>query len=348
MTAAVQDQPAVIAPAPESASKSKNQSKSFSLRDVPWGKVGTIIKGGTKTAAQAAKLGGLDFQVAVVDAGFRSLQPVPKRSHSAGATTPSPWKTVGTRHAVIHAGTEAFFDYVSSDYVPVQYTEAFAFMDGINPNYVAAGTMGGGKQAFMVVQLPNMTTVDLEVAGAVDPMQLYCILRTSHDRSKALEVAVLVLRGRCMNALTLSSFTQGAQQRWSIRHIGDPLGKLQQARTSLFRTEAYVEGLRSTAQHLGEIDLELEAAQEVLRTALPDRPKRAEQITAITDAWRHSDTIGKEFSTNGWGLTQAVSEYFEWGRNEGTRTAASRFTGGLNGATHKYTDRTAQLLLRRR
>jgi hypothetical protein len=40
-----------------------------------------------------------------------------------------------------------------------------------------------------------------------------------------------------------------------------------------------------------------------------------------------------------------VSEYFDWGRNEGTRTAQSQFTSGLTGDTAKYFNRTAQLLL---
>lgn len=340
MTAVVEEkgQPADIAPAPAPAIK----STMFSLRDVPWGKVGTVIDGDAKTALEAAKLGGLDFQVELREAGWKGDPPT---SHTKGAT---PWRSVGARKAVVRQDNGAFFDFVSSDYAPVQYSEAFAFMDGINPAYVAAGTMGGGKQAFMVVKLPKLTTLDLKVAGVEDPMDVYCVLRTSHDRSKALEVAVMLLRGRCMNALTLSSFSHGAKQRWSIRHVGDPLAKLQQARTSLLRTEAYIDDLKKTAVSLGEIDILLEDAQDVLKRVLPDRPKRDEQITAITNAWQHSDTIGAPFASNGWGLTQAVNEYFEWGRNEGTRTAASRFTGGLNGATHKYTDRTAQLLLRRR
>lgn len=342
MTAVVEEkgQPAAIAPAPAPAPEGK--SIMFSLREVPWGKVGTVIDGEAKTSLEAAKLGGLDFQVELKEAGWKGDPPT---SHTKGATA---WRSVAPRKAVVRADNGKFFDYVSSDYAPVQYSEAFAFMDGINPNYVAAGTMGDGKQAFMVVKLPGLTTVDLEVAGVEDPMDVYCVLRTSHDRSKALEVAVLALRGRCMNALTLSSFSHDAKQRWSIRHVGDPLAKLQQARTSVVRTEAYIEDLKRTAAALGKVDIILADAQDVLKRILQDRPKRNEQITAITNAWLHSPTIGEEFAGNGWGLTQAVNEYFEWGRNEGTRTAASRFTGGLNGATHKYTDRVAQLLLRRR
>jgi phage/plasmid-like protein (TIGR03299 family) len=337
ITEGQEDQPAAIAPAPAPY----QPRTSFTLRDVPWGKVGTVIDGGAKTALEAAKLGGMNFKVLLVEAGFKSPKAEASKKGSA-------WKSISTRRTAIREDTETFFDFVSADYVPVQYAEAFAFMDGINPNYVAAGTMSGGKQAFIVAEMPGMTTLDLEVAGEVDRHKVYGILRTSHDRSKALEVAVLTLRDKCMNAITLSSFTAGAKQRWSIRHVGDPLAKLQQARTSLVRTEVYLEELKKTARSLGEIDLLLDDAQEVLKRVLPDRPKRDEQITAITDAWRHDPTIGEAFANTGWGLVQAVNGYYEWGRNEGTRTAASRFTGALNGATHKYTDRTAQLLLRRR
>lgn len=306
----------------------------FSLRDVPWGKLGATIDGGAVSAVEAAKAGGLDFEVDLLEAGFKST--------TKPAVGKSAWATVGSRRAVVRRDTSQFFSFVSADYKPVQYSEAFSFMDSINPRYVAAGALGGGRQAFMVVEFPGEENLDL---GLDDPMKLYVVLRTSHDLTRAIEVSVLTLRGSCMNALTLPSFSRAAQQRWSVRHIGDPMQKLMQAQRVVAGTEAYAHDLAETAQRLAAYDLEIEEAERVLKMVLPDRPKREEQVNAIIGAWQHSNTIG--FSDNGWGLTNAVSEYFEWGRNEGTRTAQSRFTGGLTGATHRYTGRTANLLLRR-
>jgi hypothetical protein len=229
----------------------------------------------------------------------------------------------------------------------VQYGEAFSFMDGVSPNYVAAGTLGGGRQGFMVVKLPELEKLELQIGKKIDPFDMFVVFRTSHDLTRAIEVSVLTLRGICMNALTLSSFTQGAVQRWSVKHVGrDPVAKLAAATNTLHRSQAYMKSFIDTAKVLGDIKLTMEDAEGVLRRVLPDKPKRDEQVAAIIHAWREAPTGG--FPDNGWGLVNGVSEYFEWGRNEGTRTDQSRFTGALTGSTHRYSNRTAQLLLQRR
>lgn len=341
MTTVVEDTEDTEATVAEDVQAYKHRTE-FTLRDVPWGKLGATIDGEAVTALEAARLGGLDFQVDLLEAGFKAE--VPKSHHAPKGTMA--WQTVKPRRAVVRRDTQAFFSFVSDTYKPVQYSEAFAFMDSINPRYVAAGTMGGGRQAFMVVELPGKELLDLSLPGGHDSLKQYTVLRTSHDLTRAIEVSVLNLRDKCMNALTLPSFSSGAVQHWSVRHIGDPMQKLQAAKMTLAHTEAYANDFIETAQRLAAYDLEIEEARKVLEMVLPNRPKREGQVNAIVDAWQKSDTIG--FPTNGWGLTNAVSEYFEWGRNEGTRTPQSRFTGGLTGATHRYTGRTAQLLLRRR
>lgn len=315
------------------ASRTDSRYQAFTLRDVPWGQLGTRLEPGTVvTSSEAARLGGLDFQVELQAAGFYNPR-------SRG------WKRAGNRRAVVRADTGAFFEYVSNVYKPIQFTEAFAFLDLINPNYVAAGTLMGGKQGFMVVQLPDRQGLDL--LGGEDSLTLYVLLRTSHDMSRAMEVAVMPLRDRCMNALGLSSMTVGVDQRWAAKHVGqDPMAKLAEARETLSRTNEYAQAFHDIAEELADIDLLLSDARQVLDRVLPDKPTKPGMINTIVDSWQTSNTNG--FAESGWGLVNAVSEFFEWGRPEGLRTPASRFTSGLTGDTYKYTNRTAQLLLRRR
>lgn len=327
------DETAHVAPQSDSY-----KMKAFSTRDVPWGKLG-VIKDGAATAAEAAKQGGLDFEVELLEAGFRSSVPAKPGT--------SPWKVVGHRRACVRKDTQTFLSYVSSTYPPVQYSEAFAFMDEISPNYVAAGCLGGGRQGFMVVQLPDHLKHEIKLGKNTESFDWYVVFRTSHDLTRAIEVSVMMLRDKCMNALTLSSFTAQAPQRWSVKHVGkDPMLKLAAATETLTRSSAYVEAFTRAVKSLAETKVELEEAESVLKRILPNRPKRDEQVSSIISAWRESPTNG--FPNDGWGLVNAVDEYFEWGRPDGTRTDASRFTGALNGQTHKYTNRTAQLLLQRR
>ena len=56
----------------------------------------------------------------------------------------------------------------------------------------------------MVVKVP----MAINVLSGDDPHDLYGVLRTSHDLSRATEVMVMPLRGRCMNQLTLHSFSR--------------------------------------------------------------------------------------------------------------------------------------------
>lgn len=303
---------------------------SFSARQLPWMKVGTVIDTPKVTAAEAAALGGIDFDVELRSISYRS-----------GKTT----KTVPNRKAVVRADTDDFFSVVSTGYKVVQYSEAFEFMDGISPSFVSAGSFSNGKQGFMVVQLDGLEHMDIEVNGVSDPHDLYVVLRTSHDLSKAIEVSLMPLRGLCMNQLGLRSFSKNAKQRWSIKHVGDTSKKLAQAQDTLKNSGEYAKVFTGMARQLGSVTVTPDDFDAVLKRILPDRARRDDQITAIQAAFAESPQVG--FGGTGWGAMNAVSEYFQWGRNGGTRTDESLFTSGLSGDTYKYVNRAAQLLLAR-
>lgn len=309
-------------------------AKSFTSRQAPWLKLGPQIDGDVD-AAEAAKLGGLDFEVEFRAASFSSVS---AKGNKTSVTVP-------TRKALVRTDTEAFIDFVSLDYQVLQYSEAFNFMDEINPRYVSAGSMSHGKQGFIVAQLPDISAINVEINGEVDPHDFFVIVRTSHDRSKAIEVSLMPLRGRCMNQLALNSFSAGAPQRWSIKHIGDVAGKLEEAQKVLTRAPKYAEIYAAKARQLGSVTVTEEDSRSILKKVLPAKAKRDEQVDAILTAAKSNEHVG--FVGTGWGLMNAVSEYFDWGRNAGTRTAQSQFTSGLTGDTAKYVNRTAQLLLNR-
>jgi phage/plasmid-like protein (TIGR03299 family) len=322
---------APIQTAPESA------SKSFTSRQAPWLKLGPQIDGDVN-AAEAAKLGGLDFTVELRSARFDALNENGSRTNV----------TVPQRKAIVRTdrfGVSSFIDFVSKDYEVVQYADAFTFMDDINPRYVAAGSMSDGKQGFIVAQLPDVSQIPLEINGVLDPHDYYVILRTSHDRSKAMEISLMPLRGLCMNQLALNSMTQSAPQRWSIKHIGNVQDKMVEAQRVLKVAPKYAEIFAAKARQLGSVSVTDEDSRSILKRVLPDKVKRDETIDAIMSTYHNDPTVG--FVGTGWGLANAVSTYYDWGRNDGTRTDQSKFTSGLTGDTAKFFNRTAQLLLNR-
>lgn len=296
----------------------------ITAREVPWMKLGTVIEEPVD-AATAARMAGMDFEVELRPSGYQRANET--------------WTPNG-RYDVVTNDTGESFDTATTEYKIVQYGEAFTFMDKVNPKIVAAGTMKGRKQGFMVIQLPGVEHLDLNLRGESDPHDMYGILRTSHDRSRGLELSVMALRDRCMNQLTLRAFAQNAPQKWSIRHVGNPQDKLMEATNTLRGVERYAEEYARMAKQLVEVDLLVDEVQELLKSVLPDKPKRDEQIGAIVDGWQHSEKVG--FAGTGWGLVQATSEYFEWGRESNSRTPQSRFIGGLDGTTHRMVNGVAR------
>lgn len=293
-------------------------------RSVPWMKLGDILERDVMTSEEAVRLGGMDFTV--------SLQPCFQR------TTAGEFRESDARKWVVRDDTEEPFDVVSSDYEVLQYGEAFDFLDGINPRYVAAGTLKGGKQGFVVVQAPEMESLSLL---GDDQHDLFVVVRTSHDRSRAVEAMVMPLRQRCMNQLGLQSFKAGVDNRWSIPHTKSMHDKLIIAQDSIKKLDVYAAELKRTAERLADVSLSREAGEKLVRRVLPNRPKTDEVVERIMHLWQHGETVG--YSGTGWGLVNAVSDYFDHGRAGGS--AESRFTGALQGITYKMINSTAALAL---
>jgi phage/plasmid-like protein (TIGR03299 family) len=293
-----------------------------STREVPWMKLGRLIDK-PMSAAEAAEEGGLNFTV---------------ESHPVGFLVGDTWKLITGRRAIVREDTGVPLGIMSNEYQILQYGEAFDFMDTVGAEYVAAGTLYGGRQGFMVVRAPAHT---INVLGGADPHDLFIVLRTSHDGSRAVEASVMPLRHRCMNQLTLKSFASGVKHKWVVKHTSSMAAKLAEAQASLHTLSTYGAAYEKLADRLASMKITAEKANETLKFVLPNRPRRDETIEKITTAWHTSPTVG--FDYTGWGLVQAVSEYFDWGRSGGT--PESRFVGALQGQTHNAINRVSRYLL---
>lgn len=289
-----------------------SESTMFTERTVPWMKLGKL-KDGVATASDAAVLSGLDFKVEAAKTGYFDEKE-------------QAWIVMDNRKTIIREDTRMPMSIVSSDYPILQYGDAFDFMDSINSEYVAAGALKGGRQGFMVVKAPE--SFNLNVLDG-DKHEMYMVLRTSHDLTRAVEVAVMPLRMRCMNQLTLRSFTAGVEHRWTIRHTSTMHEKLAEANASLQKMNLYVDSFKANTERLAGVQVSQDRARTILRNVLPDRPKTEEKINSIIALWQSSDTVG--YTDNGWGFINAVSEYYDWGRSGGN--PESRFTAALQGQT---------------
>lgn len=285
----------------------------FTTREVPWMKLGKLVEQ-PQTAAEAMQMANLDFTVSKLDAGFM--------------TADGAWKPAENRKAVVRDDTGEFFEFVSPEYEIFQYSEAFDFMDTIKPRYVAAGALKKGRQAFLVVE-PDRPSVTV---GGDDKHDIFVVLRTSHDRSRAIEVALMPLRYRCMNQLTLRSFTSNAKYRWSISHTKSAREKLHQAQQAMAQLDEYTTEFQRLAERLMRSRPNEDEARKILKQYVTPWAKGQDEVLdTILHSWHeNTETVG--FNDTAWGLVSAVSDYYDWGRSRGT--PESRFLNAVQGITH--------------
>lgn len=320
----------------------------FTDRQVPWMKLGKVVDA-PLTAAEAAKQGGLDFTVSLHNVYFSCEKTVDGMTEDDPNTivednlAPDCLRNMKNRKIVVRDDTLEPLSIVSSGYPVLQYHEAFDFMDeaiGKGARYVAAGALKGGRQGFMVLRLPQELQVD--VLDGKDPHEMFAVLRTSMDLTKAVEVMMMPLRGLCMNQLSLTSFSANVPHKWSVRHTSTMTAKLDDMKTSLGKAEAYTKRFNELAKRLASIPVSTEKATYVLSHVIPKHTKKKDEVTElIIDKMNNSPFVG--WAGTGWGLVNAVSEWLDW-RVAGT--AESKFLNAMQGVTHKSINKTAALLLR--
>jgi phage/plasmid-like protein (TIGR03299 family) len=309
----------------------------FSTREVPWMKLGQL-EDNPLTAKEAAKAGGIDFTVSAKQLAFAQY---PDNEDGDGIH----WAGINDRVAIVRDDTHQPLSIVSKGYPILQYGEAFDFMDeavnGSDTRYVAAGALRGGRQGFMVVRAPQEAQRD--ILNGDDRHEFFFVLRTSHDRTRGCEVMVMPLRGRCMNQLTLSSFSKNVQQRWSVRHTSTMTEKLAEVKSALAKVGEYTERYAEVVEKLVTVKLTENQARQILEKVETQRAKTDEKIDSILHLWNEGETVG--YDGTGWGLVNAVSDYYDWGRTGGS--PESRFLAALEGQTFKAVNRTAGLILSR-
>lgn len=285
----------------------------FTTREVPWMKLGKLADEPV-TAEEAAVLGGLDFDVELAQAKY----------DWNGET-----REMASRFMTVRQDTGEALGVVSDIYEVVQFREAFAFMNTLNPKFVAAGLIGEGKQGFMVVKLPDM----FQMLSDTDPHELYGVLRTSHNCSRSVEVAAMPLRLKCMNGLLSNTFTHNAPMRWSIRHTKSAHERMHEAQVTLGNLTRYGESYAQRAKQYMEIKVDDDEARTLLDKVVEQHLKSRTEVVETIVALSHSDETVNEFAGTAWGLINATSSYYQWERALGT--PESRFLGMVQGPSFK-------------
>lgn len=274
----------------------------FSVREVPWHGLGTIVEE-APTAAEAIKLAGLDW----------NIEQKPIFHHYEDGTN----KEVAEYKALVRSDNQKTLSVMKNSYTPYQNKSCFdwfsPFVESGLAKFETAGSLRDGKVVWV---LATLNKAPLDVGGG-DLIQKYLLLSTSHDGTMANRVGFTPTRVVCNNTLS-AAHSSGASELVRVRHskqVAQRMDQLQDIVNAMdAKFEATAEQYKAlTKTYVNQKDLEkyvnvifklnpLGDEREALRAA-----KMQEQIIKLFENGAGSDL--KSAKGTMWGAYNAVTEY---------------------------------------
>lgn len=276
-------------------------------------------------AEEAVRMADMDWNV--------SLQPV-HQFYQEG-TASGFYRPVADRFFTQRDDTQEVLGVVGRNYRTFQNAEAFAFADallGYGVEFDAAGHYSNSTKVFLTAKLPQGITV-----GDGDALDLYLLLKTSHDGSAAITAQITPIRLSCTNQMNIAA--NKAVTRWSARHTSKASEKIDEAARTLQLVDIYKAEFEAVASQLLATEVDLAGFEALVQqvTASPRLQK------GMVETWNTSPTVDRR---TGWAAVNAVGEFAEHLRG-GKGSPDSRFDSNLDGQTANLRNRTVRLLLNR-
>ena len=269
---------------------SANVETMFSVREVPWHGLGTIVQE-APNSKEALKLAGLDWTVDTTEVFDNNNHKIPGYFATRRTTD------------------QKILGIVSGRYKVVQNSEAFEFTDeliGGDIRYETAGSLRDGKQIWLLAKMP-----ETKILG--DDVTPYICFTNGHDGLSSIRVCMTPVRVVCNNTLNLALNT--AKRSWSAKHIGNIDDKLDEARRTLGLAEHYMEELASTADDLANTSLTTLQVEEFINELFPveedasDRIKQNAQILKDNFMVCYLAPDIQKFRNTAWGVVNAASDF---------------------------------------
>ena len=265
----------------------------FSVRQVPWHGIGTIVED-APTSGDALRIAGLDWNVEQTPVFTNEGIEIPGYKANRRSTDGS------------------ILGIVSDKYKVVQNTEAFEFTDAIVGEtedgvvkYETAGSLCGGKRIWLLAKMPTKSIVG-------DDVEPYMFFSNAHDGTGAIKVGMTGIRIVCMNTLSMALNT--AKRSWSAKHVGDMQSKLEEAKYCLQMADKYMANLDIEADKLANKRLYEDQIEEILDEMFPvddnaSNRKKNNVLEFRQTFWKAYDMpdIAK-FKDSAWKAVNAMSD----------------------------------------
>lgn len=258
-------------------------------RFVPWHGLGTSVDHAC-SSAEALQLAELDWEV--------NARPI---FTDNGIQIPN--YVANTR-----SSDNKVLGVVTDKYKVVQNKDAFAFTDALldhEAKYVTAGSLRGGKNVWMLAQLPST-----KILG--DDVDNFLCFTNTHDGTGAVRVFTTPVRVVCSNTLNLALNT--AKRSWSCRHMGNLEAKMHEATRTLELNNKYMEELNKMADQLANTTVTDDRIMEILAEMFPVNDDLSHRQIANMEEAKKEFMIAyympdiEKFRGTAWGAVNAMAD----------------------------------------
>jgi phage/plasmid-like protein (TIGR03299 family) len=267
----------------------------MSVHQTPWHGLGVVLDHTPRSLDEALAAAGLTWSVAK-----QTLHRTDGRE-------------VDGVHATVREDTDTVLGVVSDDYVVVQNSDCFAFLAALLGSelvFETAGSLWGGRQIFITARLPDHVTV------GGDEVRPYVVLSAGHTGAGAIRAMTTPVRAVCNNTVRLALARARAVYR--VRHVGDPTGRLHEARAVLDLTVHYYRQFAALGDELALAPMSERALAGVLAelypadTALGGRAlaSRARARDTVRALFAGGETVGNAPGSK-WSALNAIVEYHD-------------------------------------
>lgn len=237
---------------------------------------------------------------------------------------------------------------VGHQYKVIQNEEMAAFAEAVldvSGAYVsAAGSLKGGRRAFMTLTMPEGFTV-----GGQDAHDLWFTVATGHDGSLALTGFIGALRVVCQNTLTWGMRT--ALTKVSIHHSGNLADKMAQAKQALGVVNTWREAVSAGLEGMLATQMTTDEFQAIVEANFAPIPagasrtiteRRTEDRNQLVELFTKSET--NEFGRGTrLGAYNSITEWAEFFAPKDPTTEAAR-TASVMGETANIRQKAWDLL----
>lgn len=229
----------------------------FSVKEIPWHGLGTILKK-TPNIKEAIVASGLSWNVSVK----KMIVPMMINDEFKSVSVPN-------NYAVVRDDDHTVIGVVGNRYEPYQNSEMWGFIEEFqNQSGIkleTAGSLRAGKTTWVLAKNGTNEYV------SKDPVEEFFLFRNSFDGSSPISVMFTNVRVVCNN--TLSMAIKGAKNIFNVRHTANASERIKDVQDALGLRTRYQTAVNAAMETLVKFPMSPIETQNFIETVIFPEPK---------------------------------------------------------------------------